>query len=260
MIIRTAHRGAVETRSSPSGIANKDDMTSPPQQPYGQQPPYGVQPPWRQPGWGARTPPPRRNKPLIIVGVLVAVLLVGGGLVLLSTKVPASSGTAAASSATSPRGELSSPAPASPAAPTTPDTDGALSVAVGDCVMVSGSTDSPLLAPVACGSAKSSYRVTSTAATPDECTSDSDYVYDESSRVDSAGPGALCMDVDWTEGQCYDLDAENPVRVDCTAPGKRVEKVGATLQGTIDDWDCPEDGVAYSERTFVVCLETVTST
>lgn len=262
-------------------------MTTPPQNPYGQgqdpwgsptggqstpppqdgsygQPPHGQgQLPYGQP-WGSPTPPPRKNNPLVVTGALVAVLLVVGGLVFFSTRGSDGAGTAAGTTTSRSSSTMTSSSGGSTrtsAAPTTSASAGSLSVdvAVGGCVAISGSTSSPDVAPVDCGSSGSSYKVTSTAATSHECTPDSDYVYYETSRFGSTELGALCMDVDWTEGECFELGSDNPVRADCTVPGKDVERVGPILQGTADDRDCDQGGITYSERNFVVCLESVTT-
>jgi len=235
------------------GQAPSGQPGPPAQPPYGQPGPP-AQPPYGPPAWGAPTPPPRRNNPLIIIGALVAVLLVAGGLVFASTRGSDGSSTTAAST-TRPASSSSSGAGSSTGAA------GSLSVdaSVGDCVHVTGSTSSPNVTKVACGSTDSNYKVTSTAATSDACTGDSDYVYYETSRLSSTQYGALCMDVDWSEGQCFDVAAANPVRVACTASGADVERVGKTLQGTSDNSGCPDGGVSYKDRKFVVCLEKVTT-
>ena len=225
-------------------------------QPHGQQP-YGQQP-YGQP------PPPRRNNPLVVAGALVAVLLVVAGLVFFTNRGSNGSGVTAAPGTTSPPsssagGSSSSPARTTTAAPRSSSAAGGLSVdvPVGGCVIVSGSTSSPDLTPVDCGSPEANYKVTSTASTSDGCTSDSDYVYYETSRSGSGELGALCMDVDWAEGQCFELGAENPSRVDCTVAGKDVERVAKILRGTSNDRDCPGHGVPYTDRNFVVCLDAV---
>jgi hypothetical protein len=256
----TPHRGPQPSPGQPWG------QQPSPGQPWG--PPAQDRSPYGQPAWGAAPPPPppRRNNPLVIVGALVAVLLVAGGLVFASTRGSDGPSVAAPTSTAVPpsngAGGTSAPARTTTAPPSTGGSgSGQLSVdvAVGGCVAVSGSSSSPDLTPVDCGSRGSSYKVTATAATSDGCTADSDYVYYETSRFGSDELGALCMDVDWTEGQCFELGAGNPARADCTVPGTDVERVGPILRGTSDEQDCDKGGIPYAERSFVVCLTRVTA-
>jgi hypothetical protein len=98
-----------------------------------------------------------------------------------------------------------------------------------------------------------------TAATSDGCTAGSDHVCFETSRSGSDEPGALGTDVDWTEGQCFELGADNPERVDCAVPGTDAEEAGPTLRGTSDGQDCEHGGIPHADRGVVVGLTTVTA-
>ena len=68
--------------------------------------------------------------------------------------------------------------------------------------------------------------------------------------------GALCLDVDWVQGDCFDLTLDDPQRVDCSAPaGLDIVRVENIVQGTSDPNECTEGGFPYEERNFIVCLE-----
>lgn len=242
----------------------------PPPAPYGQQPPpswppaggYGDQyRPFQPPG----PPPGGSNRTGLIVGLVVlALVLVGGGAgwyFLLGPgagKEPAASPPVAsgpvAPSGPSPGGT----APTSTAPDPGADKGGSvdIDVAVGECVTLSGSDADASARPATCGSTSANYKVIGKAPSQAECVGDADATYFES--LGGTEVGALCLDVDWVKGDCYDLAGLDPARVACSGTGgsKRVE-VGETIQGTTSLSRCPDSGYQYDDRKFVVCLQAV---
>jgi hypothetical protein len=235
----------------------------PPSGQYGQQ----QQPPGWPPqgGYGAQYPPyqppasaPNRTGLIVGVVVLVLVLVAGtaGWYFVLgpgSKKDPASTGAPTASQPLAPGGAPSGGVPPAPDADKGGDVD--VDVAIGDCVNVSGSDYSPDLEQAACGSTDANYKVIGKAPTQDQCASDADATYYES--LGGTEVGALCLDIDWAKGDCFDLSASNPARIDCTTPGNKRVRVGDTVQGTTSVSKCPADGYTYDERKFVVCLSDI---
>lgn len=236
---------------------------------YGQQQPPG----WPQPGgYGDQYPPFQppgpppgsgSNKTGLIVGIVVlALVLVGGGagwyfiLGPGAKKDPAANPPVASGPATPGGTSGGQPAEPSPAPGADAGGDVDVDVAVGDCVKLSGSDANADAEPATCGSPDSNYKVIGKAPTQSQCVSDADATYFES--LGGTEVGALCLDVDWVKGDCYDLSGLDPARIACTAAGgsQRV-KVGNTVQGTTSLSKCPDSGYQYDDRKFVVCLETI---
>jgi hypothetical protein len=236
---------------------------------YPQPGPYGQQPGgWPQPGGPGspyppfQPPPPSGggNRTGLVVGLVVLVLVLVGGAsgwyFLLgpgAKKEPAANPSAASGPA------APSAAPSGGAAPAPGADKGgdvAVDVEVGDCVTLSGSDSNADAEPATCGSDVANYKVIGKAPTQSECAGDADATYFES--LGGTQVGALCLDVDWVKGDCYDVSGLDPVRVSCTGAGgsKRV-RVGETIKGTTSVSRCPDNGYQYDERKFVVCLSTV---
>jgi hypothetical protein len=235
----------------------------PPPGPYGQQPPswppaggYGDQyRPFQPPG----PPPGGPNRTGLIVGVVLALVLVGGGGGWYFLLGPGADEAPAARPpiASAPGSPSSGGAPSvgtAPAPGTDKGGDVGIDVAVGDCVTLSGSDADADAEPATCGSTEANYKVIGKAPSQAQCVGDADATYFES--LGGTEVGALCLDVDWVEGDCYDLSGLDPARVACTGAGgsKRV-RAGATIQGTTSLSRCPDSGFQYEDRRFVVCLQ-----
>jgi hypothetical protein len=270
---RPVHSGAHQQAAAPTQHLVPEQQQGWPQS-GGYQPPtqgqYGQQQQgWpQQPGWPQQQgggyppfqpPPPSGggNKTGLIVGIVVLVLvLVGGGAGYYfflgpgANKQPAANPPVASGPAAPSGGPSAGVAPA-PDADKGGDVD--VDVNVGDCVNLSGSDANADAQPADCGSTDANYKVIGKAPTQSECISDADATYYES--LGGTEVGALCLDVDWVKGDCYDLSGLDPARVSCTGVGgsKRV-KVGDTIKGTTDLSRCPDSGYQYDERKFVICL------
>ncbi|EME66699.1 hypothetical protein [Rhodococcus ruber] len=143
-------------------------------------------------------------------------------------------------------------------APTSPGSSGLdIDVEIGDCVRLGGTVDDATIENATCGSMDSNYKVIDIVDSSEQCVSDADQTYYESSG--GVEVGALCLDVDWVVGSCMDISGEDPQRVDCAAPGPETEKVTEILQNTdnVNDCSVSEGGFVYSERRFVVCTDTL---
>ncbi len=206
-------------------------------------PPGGY--PYPPGGWAPPPPPTRGRNALVLGGSLLAVLLLVGGMFALFG--PGSGG---------------SPSTASPVTPTgtaTGDAGGSVSVAVaiGGCVHLGGTFQNATVVTEDCGSTESNYKVVGKAPDEAQCVGDADASYYETERFGGSQAGALCLDVDWQEGDCFTLpttDDGDPARVDCAEASPGDVQVRQTLQGTTDQSGCPEGGVVYDTRDFVVCL------
>lgn len=118
-------------------------------------------------------------------------------------------------------------------------------VAVGDCLALTGTTGS---VPVRCGSLQARYRVTALGRSSRDCPTDGD-------NTQVLGGRTACLDIDWTVGNCLQLDGKIPRRVACTSPtGVRVVRV---LRGSTDSAACgssSDRGIVYPQRRITVCL------
>lgn len=238
----------------PPSAAHRSDWTPPaafpPGGPYGRVP-SGPRPPYAAAVAGPPLPsgPVPVNRVALVIGVLLGlvVLILGAlgvlGIVLAARGVPDE--------------PLSAPAGSAVGGGTVGDTGGAVEVAVevGGCVELAGTEDAAVARPAACGSAEANHKVVGKTPTAAECVGDSDVVYSEPALFGLAEAGALCLDVDWVRGDCFELGEVEVRRVDCAAPGTDVVRVVETIQGTSDEFACEIDAVVYPERNFVVCLD-----
>ncbi|MCO1655018.1 LppU/SCO3897 family protein [Pseudonocardia humida] len=174
-------------------------------------------------------PPPGRAGPsraLIAVGVLLGLLFLGVAGLGLWVILGAGGGTDAADLST------------------------------GDCVSVTvtGAATGPAVESAGCGSPESNFRVVGTGSTTATCPGDVDNAFTQ--VAEGAAPIAVCLDIDWAEGDCFELSG-TPVRVDCGAPpGARTVRVAETLRGSVDVERCSTGaGLPYQVRDFIVCLE-----
>jgi hypothetical protein len=260
----------------------------PPYQPQGAyQPPPGGYP--GQPGYPGQggyppyqPPPSGPNRTGMVVGIVVVVvaLIAGGGAgwyFLFGPGAPKNdTGTVAAGSTTPSTipgaGGLPGTIPTvPPGPPEDPDNDGIpgvdadadgggdfdLDVEIGDCIRLGGTVDDATAEAAQCGTFDANYKVVAKAPTSEECPADIDQSVFQSQ--DDIQVGALCLDIDFVQGDCFELSGEDPLRVDCDAPpGLDTVRVANTIRGNGDVGACPDDnGVPYPDRGFVVCLESL---
>jgi hypothetical protein len=144
-----------------------------------------------------------------------------------------------------------------PEATTTGDRGGSVevNVEVGECVALGGSGDFASATPASCGSMEATHKVVGKAPKAEECVADVNAAYYES-ILGVAETGALCLDIDWVQGHCFDLSGEDPKRVECGVPGPNVVRAAERIEGTSDETACGDNSaLAYPVRKFVVCLE-----
>lgn len=144
-----------------------------------------------------------------------------------------------------------------PAGTATGDLGGSVevNVEVGECVTLGGSADFASATPAACGSREATHKVVGKAPKAEECIADVDAAYYET-VLGVAEAGALCLDIDWVQGHCFDLSGDDPKRVDCGTSGPDVVRAGERIEGTSEETACGESGaIAYPVRKFVVCLD-----
>lgn len=131
---------------------------------------------------------------------------------------------------------------------------------IGDCVTLSGTMMDAEIDHAACGAEPANYKVVAKAPTQDGCASDVDQTYYVT--LGGVEQGALCLDIDWVEGQCMTIPSgsDSPTHSPCT-PGKadtvRVVKI---LSGTTDESGCPAEATSYytyDERRLVTCVAEV---
>jgi hypothetical protein len=128
-------------------------------------------------------------------------------------------------------------------------------LAVGDCVQVMDMSPGVAVEASPCGSPQSNFKVVGKAPTTDGCVDDVDFGYTET--VDGQAVAAVCLDIDWVQGDCFDLSLEYPMRVDCAAPpSEETVMVAETVQGNTDAAACSTlAGLPYMERNFLVCVQ-----
>ncbi|WP_280339898.1 LppU/SCO3897 family protein [Nocardia neocaledoniensis] len=125
---------------------------------------------------------------------------------------------------------------------------------VGDCVEMGAGPAG--IQQAACGNANSRYKVAQLAAAGGDCPGDVDH---EHPRTLPGGVRqTLCLDIDWTVGDCIDLSGGAGRHVDCAAdlPGR--VRVLEIRHDTTDVNVCTagDRGVVYDQRRYVVCVST----
>ncbi|CAN5495742.1 hypothetical protein BH09ACT8_BH09ACT8_39470 [soil metagenome] len=132
---------------------------------------------------------------------------------------------------------------------------------VGDCLKVGGPVDRPEANKADCGSSGSNFKVAAVVAKSEDCPTDVDSYYSQSSTF-SPESTTVCMDIDWVVGGCMSVDPKNdrdPYRVDCTdAKASNRQRATQVLTGVASVDQCASGiGYAYDERQFTVCVENV---
>jgi len=233
---------------------------------------WGVPPPGAPDGWSPRPgwpspgsfPPPGgrprgggQGKGPLFAALAGVALLVVLAVVAVAT-IPGGAGNPLAWPP--PSASMTAP-PATPNPPTTPETTTpsggieSIDIAAGECVDFSVTTeDDAEVEPVDCAAAEASHVVVDQVTDPADCPGDVDVTYYETS-VESETL-ALCMDVNWKFGTCYDI-TYGPARseqVSCSGqPDRQIEQVETVLRGTTAYDGCSRGGFTYDERRFVVC-------
>jgi hypothetical protein len=194
-------------------------------------PPPPARRPSSPPSFAAGPAKPERTtgrKLLMVLGIVVAVAFLGlGGVGLWAI--------------------LSAP-------PADPPGTAAAELAVGDCVQIMDMSPGVTVQAVTCGSPQSNFKVVGKEPTKDGCVEDRDYAYTET--IDGEAVAAVCLDIDWAQGDCFELD-EVPLRVDCAAPpGDETVLVAETVQGSTEPTRCSTSaGRVYEQRNFIVCVQ-----
>lgn len=150
--------------------------------------------------------------------------------------------------------------PGAPAAPTTTaradkggNTD--FQASIGDCVKLGGTTDNATIVKEPCGSQDANYKVIGKAPSNTQCPKDVDQAYYET--LNGIETGALCLDVDWVVGDCFDVGGDDPHRIPCGTPGvvDGVHVLAILPNSTsLDDCTVGDSGYVYRDRRTVVCV------
>jgi hypothetical protein len=99
-----------------------------------------------------------------------------------------------------------------------------------------------------CGSPTSTFRVVRRVNKASECVDDADHIYDWSSQALS---GAVCLDYDWTAGQCFLITPNSASKTDCGDHG--AVRPSEVIIGAVDTSYCRVGGVPHPTRHFAVC-------
>ncbi|WP_445515060.1 LppU/SCO3897 family protein [Tsukamurella ocularis] len=126
-------------------------------------------------------------------------------------------------------------------------------VSVGDCVAIVTADSVTKVTKENCG-AQSTYRVFQTTNSAQQCPSDADRVAFENSPT---GSGALCLDIDWRPGKCYQKDGQAvlPRVAECTK-GKSARLV-AVATGDSGKESCSDQRnvvILHPVRDFYQCV------
>ncbi|MDQ3151645.1 MAG: hypothetical protein M3R63_07990 [Actinomycetota bacterium] len=216
-------------------------------------------------GWpgGGRAPRHRRsNGPFAaaVAGVVALVVLAVVAVATIEDSPGQALGTPSAAPAPPPAtGPATTQLPGPSSSPETTDTAEGIDVAAGECVRFLVATDEEAqVAPAQCSAPEASHIVVDRVANRAECPGDIDVTYYETRlAVETL---ALCMDVNWMIGTCYDI-TDGPAATEavaCTSlPDRRVRKVEAVVEGTTSVDQCTDNGIVYGEREFVICVRMV---
>ncbi|MFF2395536.1 hypothetical protein [Nocardia sp. NPDC058114] len=124
----------------------------------------------------------------------------------------------------------------------------------GDCVDLNASPDD--IRQVSCGDINSRYKVTELASAGGHCPGDVDRA--QPRTLPGGVDQTLCLDIDWTVGECLDMAGDAARHVDCAAdiPGR--VRVLEIRHDTTDVNVCTigDRGVVYDQRRYVVCVST----
>ncbi|MFD6397387.1 hypothetical protein [Nocardia sp. NPDC060249] len=127
-------------------------------------------------------------------------------------------------------------------------------LSAGDCVDLNVSAAD--IRQVACGDVNSRYKVTELAPVGSHCPGDVDRA--QPRTLPGGVDETLCLDIDWTVGECLDLAGDTARHVDCAADVPGRVRVLEIRHDTTDVNICTtgDRGVVYDERRYVVCVST----
>ncbi|MGY0498450.1 LppU/SCO3897 family protein [Nocardia sp. FBN12] len=125
-------------------------------------------------------------------------------------------------------------------------------LSAGDCVDVHAAD----IRQVACGDVNSRYKVTELASVGSQCPSDVDLAHHRT--LPGGVDETVCLDIDWTVGECLDLAGDAVGHVDCAADVPGRVRVLEVRHDTTDVNVCTigDRGVVYDQRRYVVCVST----
>lgn len=158
-----------------------------------------------------------------------------------------------------PSGPVVTQLPGPSTTPETTDLAEGIDVAAGECVRFLVATDEEAqVAPAECASPEASHVVVDRVENRVECPADIDVTYYETRMA--VETLALCLDVNWTVGACYDI-TDGPAATEPVAcaplPDRRVGQVEAIVRDTTTLESCSDGGIVYDQRRFVVCVRPV---
>ncbi|MFC4127331.1 LppU/SCO3897 family protein [Nocardia rhizosphaerae] len=125
-------------------------------------------------------------------------------------------------------------------------------LSVGDCV--DSSAGPAAIQQAACGSINSHYKVAELASAGGHCPGDVDHQHPRT--LPGGVHETLCLDIDWTVGDCIDLSGGR--HVDCAADVPGRVRVLEIRHHTTDVNACTagDRGVVYDQRRYLVCVST----
>lgn len=119
------------------------------------------------------------------------------------------------------------------------------------CVSLRRGTRGPELSEQTCGSPASALRVIARVTRTADCVGDADLSI---TQAEGSGSSALCMDYDWSPGQCLRITDNDVAKVNCARPGAIQPDIA--IIGAVDVSYCRESGIAHPIRHFTVCTIT----
>ncbi|MEV0855280.1 LppU/SCO3897 family protein [Nocardia fluminea] len=127
-------------------------------------------------------------------------------------------------------------------------------LSAGDCVDLNASPAD--IRQVACGDINSHYKVAELASAGGHCPGDVDRA--QPRTLPGGVDQTLCLDIDWTVGECLDMAGDAARHVDCAADVPGRVRVLEIRHDTTDVNVCTigDRGVVYDERRYVVCVST----
>lgn len=127
-------------------------------------------------------------------------------------------------------------------------------LSVGDCVDMNANPAD--IRQVACGDVNSRYTVARLEPMGGQCPADVDRA--QPRTLPGGVDQTLCLDIDWTVGECLDMADDSARHVNCAADVPGRVRVLEIRHDTTDVNVCTtgDRGVVYDQRRFVVCVST----
>jgi hypothetical protein len=120
------------------------------------------------------------------------------------------------------------------------------------CVAIEGSGAAARLFSRTCGATDSTYRILDRVSSPEKCVGDADMTH-----LGDGAEGVLCLDYDWTPGQCLLIDTDRARNALCSEVG--AAHAANIVVGGVDVSYCPGGGLPHPVRKFTVCVEITAS-